>query len=170
MRWLNKVTNKAYRLPTEAEWEYAARAGTTTQYWWGNQKPSCNKKDKNGARFSGEKGSRCSSQKPAVVASYRANPWGLYDVHGNVYEITCSASPGFSWSGLVVSRSKYNGSETKCLKDSDKIKDKRGSRQMPLALRSNSWEADGKGQRVANRHYIGNDFPLYHIGFRVASD
>jgi len=72
---LNRTTN-AYRLPTEAEWEYACRAGTTTPYSTGI------KITKKQAAFSGE----IFSRRTPRVGSFSANPWGLYDMHGNVNE------------------------------------------------------------------------------------
>ncbi len=80
IRWLNKKTGKNYRLPTEAEWEYAARAGTTTKYFWGDDVGSDNASC-----------SECSGkgrEKPALVGSYAANAFGLYDMHGNAMELT----------------------------------------------------------------------------------
>jgi formylglycine-generating enzyme required for sulfatase activity len=92
-RWLSDKTGEAYRLPSESEWEYATRAGTTTKYWWGNQAPSCRKQAKNGASFDGGKNSDCYYKKSngdhrgtEPVGSYSPNPFGLYDVHGNVWE------------------------------------------------------------------------------------
>ena len=68
-----------YRLPSEAEWEYAVRAGTTSVYWWGNEigdnRANC---DGCGSRWDGES--------TAPVGSFAANAWGLHDVHGNVRE------------------------------------------------------------------------------------
>ncbi len=77
--WLNKKTGKSYRLPTEAEFEYAARAGTTSKYNWGN------KLGKNRANCRGC-GSRWDSKTTAPVGSFPANKWGLYDMAGNVTE------------------------------------------------------------------------------------
>ena len=74
VRWLSEITSQTYRLLSEAEWEYAARAGTTTKYWWGDEISS----DK--ANYGGGHG------KTTPVGSYAANPWKLFDVHGNVWE------------------------------------------------------------------------------------
>jgi formylglycine-generating enzyme required for sulfatase activity len=77
--WLSKQTGKRYRLPTEAEWEYAARAGTEAAYWWGNEV------GKNHANCAGC-GSQWEGKQTAPVGSFASNPWGLHDTAGNVYE------------------------------------------------------------------------------------
>ncbi len=94
--WLSEQTGKAYRLPTEAEWEYAARAGTETKYWWGNEIGS------NQANCFGD---YCgdSFEYTAPVGSFAVNPYGLYDTVGNVWEWTCSEY-----------ESSYNGKEEYC--------------------------------------------------------
>jgi formylglycine-generating enzyme required for sulfatase activity len=66
---------RTYRLPTEAEWEYACRAGTTTKYWYGN--------DRDPTKMN------CIEStigRPAAVDRHPANPWGLHDMHGNLYQ------------------------------------------------------------------------------------
>lgn len=79
VRWLSSETGEDYRLPTEAEWEYAARAGTETQYSWGNElgtdRANC-----------WHCGLRMGDPK-SVVGSYEANAFGLHDMHGSVWEL-----------------------------------------------------------------------------------
>ncbi|HTI73149.1 MAG TPA: SUMF1/EgtB/PvdO family nonheme iron enzyme [Candidatus Limnocylindria bacterium] len=75
--WECNFEASGYRLPTEAEWEYACRAGTTNQYYFGDRAEEL----KNHAWFEGN-----SQAKPRPVAHWNANPWGLYDMAGNVSE------------------------------------------------------------------------------------
>lgn len=73
--WLSEETGRAYRLPSEAEWEYACRAGTTSRYSFGDAITPvyANYGDSGLGRTS-------------LVGAYPANPWGLHDMHGNVWE------------------------------------------------------------------------------------
>jgi formylglycine-generating enzyme required for sulfatase activity len=84
--WLTQVTGRSCRLLTEAEREYVARAGTTTPFWWGSSlTPAQANYDGNYVYAGG--GSKGEWRKATVsVGSFAANPWGLYNVHGNVSE------------------------------------------------------------------------------------
>ena len=89
-RWLSLKTGFKYRLPTEAEWEYVARAGTTTQFWWGD-KPGydmANCRDCESRKCCKVKNDTCCSKMTKPVGSFPANPFGLYDTAGNVFEWT----------------------------------------------------------------------------------
>lgn len=108
--WLNAKLKPEYpyRLPSEAEWEYAARAGTKTKYWWGDEVGT------NNANCKGC-GSQWDGISPAPVASFSPNPFGLYDTVGNVYEWVddCwhdnyQGAPlnGSVWSDIPLSRSR----------------------------------------------------------------
>ena len=72
----------SYVLPTEAEWEYACRAGTTTNYSWGDS-------------FLASQ-ANCDSVKTSIVGQYPPNPWGFYNMHGNVFELTANSYGSYS--------------------------------------------------------------------------
>lgn len=79
VRWLSTHTGKTYRLLSEAEWEYAGRAGTVTEYYWGDEvgHNNCNCQDS---------GSEWSKKSASPVGSFKPNAFGLYDMLGNVWE------------------------------------------------------------------------------------
>jgi formylglycine-generating enzyme required for sulfatase activity len=133
--WLTQQTNQTYRLPTEAEWEYAARAGTETDYWWGNEI------DETKANYDGNLG------QTSPVGAYDPNPFGLYDMLGNVWEWTCSEY-----------EAPYNGKEKVCI--SKKSNEYR-------VLRGGSWHYSSSSLRTADRDYNGPSYRSYSLGFRV---
>jgi len=136
-KWLSNQTDNIYYLPTEAEWEYAARAGTETKYWWGNDI------GKNRANCDGC-GSQWDNKQTAPVGSFSANKFGLYDTSGNVWEWTCSEKTD-----------KYNGKEKNCInKNSNKNR----------VLRGGSWYSYPRYVRTA---YRPGGTPDDRGGFRV---
>lgn len=141
--WLNRGSKRHFRLPSEAEWEYAARAGTTTAYWWGNEP---NPDYANMATNTGKDVWPFTSP----VGSFPMNPFGLYDMLGNVWQfvmdcrhLTYAAAPsdGSAWIDADcdsrVVRGGYYGS-------------------LRLGMRSNSRAAAGE-----HFHSMG-------LGFRLA--
>ncbi len=149
--WLSEETGQHYRLPTEAEWEYAARAGTTTPFWTGR----CVTTDQ--ANYNGNYGygsPDCGAetgvyrQKTLPVGSFKPNPWGLYDTMGNIWEWTCSAYA-----------KDYDGSEVKC--------DEKDT-TTPLAARGGSWFYKPAGVRSAYRFGDAPADRLGDQGFRLA--
>jgi formylglycine-generating enzyme required for sulfatase activity len=142
-KWLSEETGQKYRLPTEAEWEYAARAGTETKYWWGNEigsnKANCRNKSC-GDRF----------KYTAPVGSFAPNPFGLYDTAGNVWEWTCSKYS-----------SSYNGSEKSCSSNGH-------ASSNPLSLRGGSWGLVATWVRSANRNVWTPIYRFSDLGFRLA--
>jgi formylglycine-generating enzyme required for sulfatase activity len=82
--WLSEQTNQIYRLPSEAEWEYAARGGTTTKFWWGDEyiqgMDHCD-------RDLGNCPEGTELSEPGPAGRFKANPFGLFDVTSNLYEL-----------------------------------------------------------------------------------
>jgi formylglycine-generating enzyme required for sulfatase activity len=149
--WLSQQTGQKYRLPTEAEWEYAARAGTTTKYWWGNEigknRAAC---DGCGAEWGWD-----AKRMTAPVGSFAPNAFGLYDTVGNVWEWTCSEY-----------ENRYNGKEKTC-KNKATIK-KGGENQSHFVLRGGSWNYVARGTRTANRYGWQPTERGRNGGFRLA--
>jgi formylglycine-generating enzyme required for sulfatase activity len=138
-------TGYAYRLPTEAEWEYCCRAGTTTATAFGNGLSST-QANFNGDNSYGGAAPGPNLAKTEVVASYAPNAWGLYDLHGNVWE-WCS-----DWYGLFPTGSAV---------------DPKGSVTGTLRIcRGGSWDFDGWGCRSAHRGCLAPGLGFSNIGFR----
>jgi formylglycine-generating enzyme required for sulfatase activity len=141
--WLCEQTGQQYRLPTEAEWEYAARAGTETDYWWGNDI------GKNRANCNGS-GSQWSGKQTSPVGSFEPNPFGLYDTAGNVWEWIASEY-----------ENKYRGKELRCIEKSP-------SESIRLSLRGGSWGCDVARMRSAFRFDRSPTTRDDDVGLRVA--
>lgn len=144
LQWLGtKMEGKyQYRLPTEAEWEYVARAGTDTPYWWGDQDAAQGKANCDGC------GSEWDNKYVAPVGSFKANDFGLYDTAGNVWEWTCS-----EW------KADFDGSEGRCVEP----KNEAGMR----VLRGGSWYFKPEWLRSAARTWYLPDTRHSNVGFRV---
>jgi formylglycine-generating enzyme required for sulfatase activity len=142
--WLSKITGKKYRLLTEAEWEYAARAGTTTAYSWGDEIGRGNA-NCNGC------GNQWDGKQPAPVGSIKPNAFGLHDMHGNVYEWV-EDSWHDSYEGAPVDGSAWM----------------EGAAASWRVVRGGSWANDPLDLRAAFRFRDTTDFRLSNIGFRLA--
>jgi formylglycine-generating enzyme required for sulfatase activity len=147
--WISEITGWPYRLPAEAEWEYAARAGTDTPFWWGSSiTPAQANYDGNHVYAGG--GSKGEYRNGTVPAgSFQANPWGLYNVHGNVWE-WCEDT----WHGT------YDGAPT------DGSAWILGNKENSRVVRGGSWSGNPKNLRAAKRSR-GTD-GLSISGFRLA--
>ncbi len=150
VQWLSSVTGFNYRLLTEAEWEYAARAGTTTNYSWGDDLPACDVLAENGALY--DDGSICPAKAPYKVGSFKPNDFGLFDMHGNVWEWVQDCYKD-SYEGVPVDGSSMEN----CAEDN------RG-------LRGGAYSSNPHYLRSANRNWTKPDDKSFIIGFRVARD
>jgi len=152
--WLSEQTDESYGLPSEAQWEYAARAGKTTKYWWGDtasHKYANYGSEKWTEKWSGGlKTGKDKWKNTSPVGSFEPNPFGLYDMVGNVWEWV--ADPYHD---------NYNGAP----KDGSVWKKDGGK----AVLRGGSWYNKAEWCRVANRyHYLEDEPHDEHIGFRCS--
>ena len=139
-----------YRLPTEAEWEYACRAGTTTPFNTGNNITTAQ------ANYNGEvpymNNARGENRGRAIpVGSFPANAWGLYDMHGNVWE--------WCWDRLIES--------PPLDEQTDPVGPTTGSPSGPRVVRGGSFDSTGVRVRSAARWFGSPSSRVWDIGFRV---
>jgi formylglycine-generating enzyme required for sulfatase activity len=142
--WLNRITGKEYRLLTEAEWEYAARAGATTAYFWDDEIGQAN------ANCVGC-GSQWDGKQTSPVGSFKANAFGLYDMHGNVYEWVED-----TW------HDSYKGAPV------DGTAWLQGGDARSRVVRGGSWNSIPRVPRAASRYRNSTDGRNNLFGFRLA--
>ena len=162
-KWLSAQTQKTYRLLTEAEREYIARAGTATPYWWGmtvspeqanfdtQPRPSTSPRDTTAPAWErGEPGVAVGRTQP--VGWGLPNPWGIFQVHGNVADwVQDCWNPDYSHTPGDGSAA-HGGDCTR------------------RVVRGGAWSSWAEDIRAAYREMAGQDDRFYSVGFRVARD
>jgi formylglycine-generating enzyme required for sulfatase activity len=143
-RRLSQRTGQNYRLPSEAEWEYAARAGSQTAYHWGDQIGT-------GNANCGSCGSRWDGKGTAPVGKFAPNALGLHDMHGNVLEWVRDVWHG-DYSGAPGSGAAWTT----------------GGDQSRRVLRGGSWHGSPENLRSASRVRGTPGFRDIGVGFRIA--
>jgi formylglycine-generating enzyme required for sulfatase activity len=143
--WLNKMTGMTYRLPSESEWEYAARGGQSSRFWWGDSlvkgRVNCSECQDNWDR-----------KKPSPIGAFDPNPFGLHDMNGGVAEWVADC-----WIA------DYRGAPS----DSSV----RASANCPQrVLRGGSWRSKPDGATSSSRFYYDSQVRYYTNGFRVARE
>ncbi len=149
VKWLSSKTGQPYRLLSEAEWEYCCRAGTETQFWWGDGISTA--QANYDGNYTSKKGAEDEySQKTLPVNSFRPNPWGLYQVHGNVWE-WCQDCWNGNYHDAPADGSAWTAGEGKY-----------------RVLRGGSWGGGPETLRPARRIVNSRNDRFQDVGFRVA--
>lgn len=151
-RWLSKNIGRKYRLPSESEWEYCCRAGTTTAFWWGDDMIHENAQFQKTRAYRQEPVSDSFEQGTAPVKSFKPNPWGLYQMHGNVWE--WCADP---WTDDYYYAPPHGGVRQK------------GDHGRAI-IRGGCWLSIPSKLRSAKRDWASRSHASNTIGFRVACD
>jgi formylglycine-generating enzyme required for sulfatase activity len=150
IEWLNEKTGKNYRLPSEAEWEYSARAGSTTSFWWG---PDIGQ---GGSRAHCDGcGSQWDGKETAPVGSFKPNRWGLYDTAGDVWEWTADC---------------WHETYQKAPQDGSAWTIANGGDCDSHVIRGGSWTGSPQDRRSAKRLSYGTSAAASDQGFRLARD
>ncbi|MDH3387353.1 MAG: SUMF1/EgtB/PvdO family nonheme iron enzyme [Gammaproteobacteria bacterium] len=144
-KWLSKQTGKRYRLLSESEWEYVARAGTTSSFWWGTK--------------AGVSNAHCfdcksdfSTSKPAKIGTYKPNAFGLYDTAGNVFEWVHDCYHR-NYQGAPDDGSVWEGGDCDV-----------------RVVRGGAYRSPANSMRAENRETFKSDKGQYNVGIRVARD
>ncbi|HEV7302320.1 MAG TPA: formylglycine-generating enzyme family protein [Tepidisphaeraceae bacterium] len=148
--WLSRITGRAYRLPTEAEWEYGCRAGTTGVFATGS---NITVEQANFLYYDYRQ--EPGKGRPVAVGSYPANAFGLFDMHGNVCELTAD-----DW------HDDYTGAPT----DGSAWMNSGDRPSQWKVVRNGGWDALPRVLRCAYRDWIGSAQRFDNTGFRVACD
>jgi len=143
VEWLSNVTQKPFRLPSEAEWEYAARGGTRTKFWWGDQLQA----DMANCKGCNEP---YDTSKPQKVGSFKPNPFGLYDMGGNIDQWVADC-----W------HKNYQGAPS----DGSAWVD---NNYLSHVIRSGSWKNDPSYVRPSSRDHYDTSVRYPTHGLRVA--
>ena len=153
--WLSELTGEQYRLPTEAQWEYACRAGTETRWSFSDEARDLDEH----AWHSGN-----SDGKLHPVALKRPNPWGLYDIHGNVWEWCADWYAGDYYKRLSSSAEEH-ASGTPKTPSENPSGPQSGSYRV---FRGGSWSYDADNCRSAYRDRWHPSYRYYDLGFRLS--
>jgi formylglycine-generating enzyme required for sulfatase activity len=157
-KWLSQQTGQQYRLPTEVEWEYAARAKTTASRYWGNNPDNAcdyanthdkTSKEKNSFQWNNH---NCTDNyaTTAPVGHFKPNAFGLFDMLGNVWEWTCSEY-----------NNRYSGKEKRCAsKNSKKAR----------VIRGGAWNYEPGSVRAAFRNRVSPNERGNDTGFRLVRE
>ena len=153
LTWLNSETGSNYRLPSEAEWEYAARAGTATPFHTG----PCITPEQANSEGNIFLGAGCEHQtenrkRALPVASFEANAFGLHDMHGNVWEWVQDCWH-FNYDGAPADGSAWTGSGSQCERH---------------VMRGGTWHGSVSYMRSAYRFRYPREIRTGGLGFRLA--